>query len=379
MPQRVDELRLRLIIRGGQDFPARPNVRPLAKPLPSLEKSSSFFKSFAVNPSARQAEANALTLAGIAEMEGGQWRPALEKFEAAIALREAMDWRHDPLIAWGLAAGWLNRGDALYFSGGTGESLASLDRAIAVMGTLTLAENPAYVDRLLLAWINRGTRAGEFGRNDLVGEAFDAAGALLETWGRETHEARRMLAAMFHSNRARWCLTRGETIAALDDARMAIAVLMPVAMEQPEVARIAIMARGVLCRALAALLEVPGGTGLSEDWIAEATDAAEDALALVKRHGFAGELVTDLVRYGALIYRTCQPHFLGEFVCEWLGVESLRDDAALRREMLDSLQFARAQAEFRVLGAPHDDEHVARQTELIRRLSAAESQLRDRP
>jgi tetratricopeptide (TPR) repeat protein len=329
-----------------------------------------------VNPAALQAEANALTLAGIAEMEAGRWRSALEKFEAAIALRESMGWRNDSLVAWGLAAGWLNRGDALYFSGETGESLASIDRAIEVMAVLPLAENPAYVDRLLLAWINRGTRAGELGRNDQARSSFDTAGSLLETWGRETHEARRLLAAMFHSNRARWCLSRGESIAALRDARRAIEVLEPVAMDQPEVARVAVMARGVLCGALAALLEVPGGTELSEDWIAEATDAAEEALALVKRHGFSGELVIDLVRYGALIYRTCQPHFLSEFVCEWLNVDALRGNAALRREMLDSLQFARAQAEARVLGAPHDDEHVARQAALVRSFAAAEIALR---
>ena len=309
-------------------------------------------------------------------MEGGQWRSALAKFDAAIALREAMDWRNDSLVAWGLAAGWLNRGDALYFSGETDESLVSLDRAIEVMAGLPLAENPAYVDRLLLAWINRGTRAGEFGRNDLAEASFDAAKSLFETWGWETQGTRRLLAAMFHSNRGRWYLSRGETIAALDDVRVAIAVLSPVAMDQPEVAKAAVVARGVLCQALAALLEVPGGTGLSEDWIAEATDAAEEALALVKRHGFSGELVTDLVRYGALIYRACQPHFLGEFMCEWLSVEGLRGDEMLRREMLDSLAFARAQAESRVLGASHDDEHVARQAALVRSFQAAEARLR---
>jgi tetratricopeptide (TPR) repeat protein len=330
-----------------------------------------------VNPSARQAEANSLTLAGIAEMEAGQWRSALEKFEAAIALRESMDWRNDSLVAWGQAAGWLNRGDALYFLGETGESLASLNRAIEVMGVLPLAENPAYVDRLLLAWINRGTRAGELGQNDVAHSSFDAAGSLLEAWGRETNDARRLLAAMFHSNRARWLLSRGESTAALSDARMAIEVLSPVAMDQPEVARAGVVARGVLCRVLAALLEMPGGVELSEDWIAEATDATEEALALVKRHEFAGELVADLVRYGALIYRNCQPQFLGEFVREWLNVNALRGDASLRQEMLDSLQFARAQAGARVLGAPHDDEHVARQARLIRSLVAAEVALKD--
>jgi len=309
-------------------------------------------------------------------MEGGRWEVALEKFEAAIALREAMDWRNDPLVAWGLAAGWLNRGDVLYFSGETGESLASLDRAIAVMGTLPLAENPAYVDRLLLAWINRGTRAGEIGRNDFAEASFAAAEALFEAWGRETHNARRMLAAMFHGNRARWLLSRGEAVAALDDARTAIAVLSPLAMDQPEIAGAAAVARGILCRVLAALLEVPGGVALSEDWIAEATDATEEALALVKRHEFTGEWVADLVRYGALIYRTCQPQFLGEFVREWLRVGALRDDASLLREMLDSLALARAQAESRMLKAPHDDGHVARQTGLIRSLMAAEMALR---
>lgn len=328
-----------------------------------------------MNPATEQAEANTLTLDGIALLEQRRWADALEKFDAAIAIRENLPWQQDPAIAWGLAASWLNRADALYHSSRTADSLPSLDRAIEVMDALPLAEHPAYVDRLLLAWINRGTRAGELGEAELAGASFAHAGRLLETWRADTHDARRMLAAMFHGNRARLRLAQDQTQAALADARAAIAALKGLPEAQADVARMAVTSRSVLCRALAKLLDIPGGIALSSDWIAEATDAAEEALALVKQHGLVDALAADLVRYGAIIYRKCQPHFLAEFLRDGMRTPAMRADSALCSDMRNLLIAARADAEARVIAAAHDEAIIAKESAIIQGFMSMEASL----
>jgi hypothetical protein len=64
-----------------------------------------------------------------------------------------------------------------------------------------------------------------------------------------------------------------------------------------------------------------------EDWITETTDAAEEGMALARYWRQRGEthlrdMEADLFRFGALIYRMCQPHFLAEFVLECMDPEA---------------------------------------------------------
>jgi hypothetical protein len=58
-----------------------------------------------------------------------------------------------------------------------------------------------------------------------------------------------------------------------------------------------------------------------DDWITEATDAVDDGMELARHWRQLGEtclskLESELFRFGALIYRLCQPHFLAEFLLD---------------------------------------------------------------
>ena len=319
-----------------------------------------------------QADSKREMLSGIALLGRGEWRGALACFDRAIALRETLPWRDDPESAWVLAAAWLNRSDALRGLGEAGllpEAIRSLDRAIEAMGFVPLAEHPAFAERLILAWLNRGTACGEAGEGEAALESFARAESLLAEWGRDVTPQRRFLDAMLQVNRARVRLDAGRTDEAWNDARTGLESLRALEPGEGEIAHAGVRARSVLCRALAALLDRPDGATRAGDWIAAATDAAEEALALVKRHGLAEPWVADLVRYGAKIYRACQPQFLREFIDEWLAADSpLAGDEPLRAEMREVLQVARAEAEARLLLAPHDDAVARREMRILRAL-----------
>jgi hypothetical protein len=83
----------------------------------------------------------------------------------------------------------------------------------------------------------------------------------------------------------------------------------------------------------------------------------------------AVDQAADLVRYGARIYRSCQPQFLAGFIRDWLAQDGpLAGDEALREEMKNVILLARHEAEQRLLVAPHDDAVAAREMRIIRSL-----------
>ncbi len=313
-------------------------------------------------------------LEGIARLEQGDWLTALRHFDRAVELREAQPWRGDVESAWILAAAWINRSDALRFLGQPEEGIHSLDRAIEAMNFVPLSENPAYPNRLILAWINRATACGEIQRADDALAGFSTAENLLAEW-RDTTPERKMLTSMLHANRARVLLDLGRTIDAWHDSQQAVNFLSELEPVAP-VIEAAIHARGILCRALALLLDEPRGAEQAEDWIARATDAAEEALALARTSGYRSVWIADLVRYGARIYRICQPHFLGEFIHEWLTANGpLAENDTLKQEMARELLLAQADLEKRVQLHAHDTERVARAIQTLRSLQMAKNAL----
>lgn len=312
-------------------------------------------------------------VAGIPLLEQGNPQEALVHFDEAEALRDQLPWREDGHYAWLLAAASINRSDALRGVGNPEflpEAIRCLDRGIEAMGYVPLAENPLYVERVILAWINRGTACGEGGNVEGALAGFAEAEKVAAVWGEEATPKRIFLMAMLRVNRARIMLGTGQSEAGWLDARDAVRILRKLEMTG-EVAAAGIKSCSVQCRALAMLLEEPGGVEKVGDWIAEATDSTEEALALVKASGFRDEWVSDLVRYGAKIYRACQPQFLGEFVTEWLaGDGPLAGDGALKREMLDELLLAQVEVEQKVLLFPQDTEFVESQIRILRSLQA---------
>lgn len=308
--------------------------------------------------------------AGMAMLDDGDWQRALGHFETAIRLREPLPWREDARSAWLLAAAWINRSDALQHLGNTAEALRSLDRAVSAMDHVPLASHPAFPERLILAWINRAVTCGEMGGFQDALAGFSQAESLLETWGRDVTKNRVFLTAMLSANRARVLLENRQPLPAWRDARAAADTLR--SLKAPAAA---ITACSLQCRALALMLDEPAGRDHPEDWIAEATDAAEAALALVKSSGFIDSWVADLVRYGAKIYRTCQPQFLAAFLGDWLIDGPLANHATLRREMRNELLLARAELEQRVFASAHDTGFVERQTLILKSLQTAAIQL----
>jgi tetratricopeptide (TPR) repeat protein len=314
-------------------------------------------------------------LAGIARMDEGDWQTALHHFDRAVELREAMPWRDDMESAWVLAAAWINRSDALRFLGRPDEGIRSLDRAIDAMRFVPLDANPDCVNRLILAWINRGTACGETDRMDEALDGFSTAEQLLKHGGGISSPQRKLMVSMLHANRARILLEVGRIVDGWSDARVAVDLLE--GLEAVAVVTEArIKARGILCRALALLLDDPAGAEREIDWIARATDSAEEALQLVRSSGYRGMWVADLVRYGARIYRICQPHFLGEFLCEWTAPGGpAGEDAKLREEMANELLLARADLERRVRRSPHETHLVQLAMKTLGKLQAAEAEL----
>lgn len=309
---------------------------------------------------------------GIACLGRGEWRTAVGHFERAVTLRERLPWREDPESAWVLAAAWMNRSDAIRHLADPAllpEAVLSLDNAIAAMRHVPLGGNPMHAERLILAWINRGTLCGDAGETEAALASFARAGELFLSQGVDTTVERGLMHSMLHVNRGRMLLDAGRLEEGRRDAAEGVRILKPLEPGEGLVPEAALRARALLCRALALRLDEPGGREESGDWIAEATDTVEEALAIVKRTGLSGDWIADLVRYGARIYRICQPQFLGEFVSEWLAPDSpLGADAELRGEMEKVMLLARAEAEERLLLAPHDDAHVQRELRILRSL-----------
>lgn len=312
-------------------------------------------------------------VAGFDAMVREDWRGAAAHFLFAAEMRDRLPWRDGGEPAWMVAAAWLNHGDMLMRTGEAGvrkEALVSFDRTIDAMNRLPLEQNPAYVERLLLAWLNRAAACGDEGDTGGAMTAFSEAKSLLEAWGKDVTPARSFMAAMLRVNRARVLMAADRHLEAWQDVREGIRILRLLDLTL-ETARAGIQARSVQCRALAMLLDEPGGPERVGDWIAEATDSAEEALALVRATGFRDDWIPDLVRYGARIYQACQPQFLGEFVTEWLaGDGPLSADEALKQEMKNLLRVALLDAERKVLQVPHETEFVGKQTRVVKALQA---------
>ncbi len=317
----------------------------------------------------RRQESHESMQQGIALLARGLAAEALPHFDRAVELREAWPWKEDGELAWMLAAAWINRSDALRADpAAAAEALHALDRGIEVMTHVPLERHPSLPDRLILAWLKRADLCA-----DAAMDAYAEAESLLDCWGRALTPERMRLSTMLGANRARTLLDHGEIPTALENARRAVDASR--ALEQTGFREApGIVARALLCRGLAMALDLPEGPPPDGDWIAEATDTVEEALALAK-DGVRHPALGDLVRYGAKIYRICQPQFLGEALIDWLTRGPLADDDALAGEMKNELLLARAEAERKILLVPHKTEFIQRQSRILESLRRAEARL----
>ncbi|MFT4176622.1 MAG: tetratricopeptide repeat protein [Luteolibacter sp.] len=316
-------------------------------------------------------ESSRYMLTGIDLLERQQWKPALRHFDHVVKLRNQLPWREESEAAWMLAAAWINRGDALIGLGCEDlreKALHCFDQTLLAMEHVSLEEHPAYPERSMLAWIKRATCCGEMGRYEEALRNFSEADGLLDRWGRNLSPTRSFLEAMLLVNLSRVQIEIRKYHDAREAARKAVILLRPL-----DAASSLTKAWSLECRSLALMLENDEFVG--EDWIAEATDAVEEALAWVKSVGYLEGWEADLVRYGAKIYRACQPQFLAEFLGDWLLDGPLAGDTALREEMKREVLVAKYEVEQRVLAAPHRSDYVQGQIVILKSLQDIASQL----
>ncbi|MCW1887556.1 hypothetical protein OKA04_22660 [Luteolibacter flavescens] len=301
---------------------------------------------------------------GIRHLAAGDFTEALAEFDSVAGIRSQWPWQEDPELAWMLAATWINRADALQGAGSLQKALASLDLGISAMEHVPADAAPGVRERLILAWLKRAELCASCSDPLAAGDAFRKAESLLvEIPGN------RELAMMLTANRARFLLDQGEVITGLADARRAVE--MSRSLEAAGDASGSILVRSILCRALAALLDAPEHLDLTDDWIAEATDAVEESLGFARRTADDSGTIADLIRYGARIYRTCQPQFLAPFLKDvFHSGSALRKDERLLQEMRNELLLAQVEVEKLILLRPHDDAHVARQAKTLQAIQA---------
>ena len=308
-------------------------------------------------------------------------KEAVSHFDRAIDLRRRLPLDANPMFRHGLAAGWMNRGDALTRLGSPenlAEALRSYDAALETLSLLPLDVSPLFRRRLAIAWQNRGLTLLAQDANGWAEaeQSFTKAIAILHQGNAAMIEDRNYLLATVWMNKAN-ALVRGQ---ALDPARtaakQALAVTIPAESSDLALAEAGLNARHILCQAIAGWLAGPGlSTAARDELIAEATDAVDDGMRLAQNWEQRGAtqfrpLAQELFRFGARIYQMFQPHFLNEFLLETLDPAHSTAFAAnteMHAAALESLwrTFRELQrGGFAQLNTPQFDEFLERLREL---------------
>lgn len=289
------------------------------------------------SPFDRQLGANILTNKGITLLQSDDaeaLRKAVACFEESAEHRKNLP-RDMPNVLWGLAAAWMNRGDALTRLGKEDdmkESVRSYDEAIACLQEIGGFDHPPFVVRYAVAYMNRGHALMAQDSPEGVEEAlksFSSAVAMMELHTqKDSVEFHGTLgcALMCHAAaRIEKDREQAEEVAA--EARQAIAHVQHFEKEDLLSTEVSLKSRHLLCRALATLLDrTPPDAPEVDAWITEVTDTVDEGMALERlweQRGLEGFrlMAVELFRFGVRVFFIRQPHFLAEFILECLDPE----------------------------------------------------------
>jgi hypothetical protein len=229
----------------------------------------------------------------------------------------------DEEVRWGLATALMHRADVLHrMEGRAAEARAAFDDAITHLRQLPYQDNPTTLQRLALACANRGLVAED---PEEARRGFDECIALLPS---PVNPPQLLTLGSALLNRGRHSLqVAADPDACAADARRVLELLVPHERNHPAPAELSLQARHLLAHALCGWLdESRSGAGSKEDWVGDATDVIEEALA-VERHweqlGYPGlrPLACEIFQLGLHIYRIRQPHFFAEFLVESMDPE----------------------------------------------------------
>ncbi|HEX4346783.1 MAG TPA: hypothetical protein VHZ73_04385 [Vicinamibacterales bacterium] len=268
---------------------------------------------------------------------------ALALFDRALELRSRLP-MDVPAHAYGLAACWLNRADALARIGGldwTTHALGAYDEAVALLRPLALDDDVRFPRRLAIAYQNRAlvlVSQDPPATADAAATLTEAIAVLEQSGAFDDREHLLAVVWMNLANVHAIAGTDGSDLAARHAAQHAIAQVAPHEREYIGAAQVGLSARVVVCQTIARRLpNVAAGDTMPEE-VHEATDFVDEGLSVVRHWEQQGptpfrNIAADLFRFGARVYIHYQPHFLNEFVRENLDPEGSSQEYVESAEM----------------------------------------------
>jgi tetratricopeptide (TPR) repeat protein len=332
--------------------------------------------------------ASVLMKRGIALLSGGdvdELAAALDCFDQALAIRQALPPNADPWQDYVLAASWMNRGDVLIRMGGLANlagAIRSFDEALAVMKNVPLDANPLFGRRMAIAWINRGLALQEQGDPQALEDArksFEAGIHVLKA-----REDQNQVAACGWMNLANVLMRAEPAQATKARASAERAIAMRAKEEHTDIvsAETALKARHILCQAIAEII-ADAKIGRVENAEA-AMAAAESGLKVIRRWEERGErrfrpLARQFFLFGMTLAQQYHPDQIATFIAA--GLPAIGDGAdpesiAIHEAAVDALARAWRTLEkegFTAINTPRLDQWI----ETLRALRSTDSRLRD--
>jgi hypothetical protein len=281
---------------------------------------------------ATDAQASLFMQEGIRLTQSGDDVDALRCFDCAFELRRRLP-TEVPVHAYGLAACWLNRAEALTRLGPGYHALAlgAYDEALALLCPLPLGDDARFSKRLAIAHQNRAlvlAAQNPPATAEALAALTDAIAVLDHAESMEVSEREYLLAAVWMNlaNIQASEATIVSDLAAEQAARRALTLVKAQEHEDVAAAEVGLKARHVLCHIAARRLSArtEGETNMAN--VHDATDLADEGLGVVREWERRGvdrfrNLASDLFRFGARVYAYYQPHFLHEFLSEQLDAQ----------------------------------------------------------
>jgi len=284
---------------------------------------------------------------GIRLMQSGDDADAVLYFDRALELRRSLP-TEAPVYAYGLAACWLNRGEALARLGSEHHELAlrAYDEALVLLRPLPLGDDARFAKRLAIAHQNRAlvlAAQNPPATADAIAALADAIAVLDHAEAMDARE-REYLLAVVSMNLANIEASKGTSVsdlAAREAARRALRFVKARELTDAAAAEAGLKARHVLCHIAARRLSLQAARETVMAEVHDATDLADDGLELVREWERRGverfrDLASDLFRFGARVYAFYQPHFLHEFLSEQLDPRQSTDSYVQSQEMQDA-------------------------------------------
>jgi hypothetical protein len=273
--------------------------------------------------------------------------------EAILCFDRALELRHQlptdaPIHAYGLAACWLNRAEALTRLGPDHHALAlcAYDEALTLLHPLPLGDDARFSKRLAIALQNRAlvlAAQDPPATTPAIAALVDALAVLDHADAMDVLERDYLLAVVWMNlaNIQASEATIVSDVTARGAARQALAFVQAREHEDAEAAEAGLKARHVLCHIVARRLSAQAESETVMADVHDATDLADEGLDLVREWERRGvdrfrKLASDLFRFGARVYAYYQPHFLHEYLSEQLDPLQSAHSYVQSREMQDA-------------------------------------------